>query len=627
MALTKKEIRKKFKDLLENPHYFVFVYDLDGIIIDVNNAMLSYFGYIKEEIIDTSFGKYINKQDLAMAFRSIEQFKRTKTFVGANTYRIRKKDGTYVYLDIFGIPIKNATNNVAAIIALGYDVTKFKIAEQQLKESEQKFRTIADQSLIGIVILQDNIVKYANQKFADISGYSLEEIFNWDPGELFKIVHPKDKQKVAEQAIKKMQGDSDIINHYNFIGIKKDGNERIIEIYSKSILFENQIADLIIVNDVTEKYEAEKKVKESERKYQSMIHELDIGFFKVSLDGSILVHNLAFNKIFGIEESTNLIGEMTHDLWVNNEDRVSFMEELMKNGVVRNMIVPAKKVNGESIFLLGNTHLIMDESGKSIASEGTFLDITEKINLERKLQESEEKYKNAYIKENFYKDLFAHDMNNILQNMIMMLDLSELKLGKIKQNKTLMQFFQDFRDQIERATSLVKNVNKFSQLDESTIKLEKINLKHIFNRISQTQNTASKGRTINLNINIQNDEITIMADEFILDAFVNLINNTIKYNNNLEICIEIKASIIQKEGLDFIKVEVIDNGRGIPDSKKKSLFTMGIKEDRSVKGMGLGLSLVKTILDRYNAKIYVEDNVLNDITRGSNFIILFPRGA
>jgi len=121
---------------------------------------------------------------------------------------------------------------------------------------------------------------------------------------------------------------------------------------------------------------------------------LDIGFVKVSNDGTILNHNLTFNKIFGYSLEKNLIGTKTLDYWLNSQERNKFREILFKNGIVKKYITLAKKLDGEKIFLQINIKLNKNSKGEIISSEGTFMDVTKRIKNEQQLSESEMNYKN-----------------------------------------------------------------------------------------------------------------------------------------------------------------------------------------------------------------------------------------
>ena len=123
------------------------------------------------------------------------------------------------------------------------------------------------------------------------------------------------------------------------------------------------------------------------------LNDLDIGFVKVSNDGIILNHNLTFNKIFGYNPEKNLINTKILDYWLNSEEINSFREELFKNGIVKKYIAPAKKLDGEKIFLQMNIKLNKNSNGEIISSERSFTDVTKRIRTEQQLKESEEKWR------------------------------------------------------------------------------------------------------------------------------------------------------------------------------------------------------------------------------------------
>ncbi len=106
--------------------------------------------------------------------------------------------------------------------------------------------------------------------------------------------------------------------------------------------------------------------------------------------------------------------------------------------------------------------------------------------------------------------------------------------------------------------------------------------------------------------------------------FENILTNAVKYNNSIPIEILIKSSQEIRKGRNFIKLEFLDNGIGIPDDRKGIIFQRGYEKEKQSKGMGFGLSLVKRIILNYEGEIWVENNVKGDYTKGSNFILLIP---
>ena len=106
--------------------------------------------------------------------------------------------------------------------------------------------------------------------------------------------------------------------------------------------------------------------------------------------------------------------------------------------------------------------------------------------------------------------------------------------------------------------------------------------------------------------------------------FLNVFTNAIIHNENPITEILMRLSREQSDFQNYIKIECIDNGMGIADARKNIIFQKEFREEKNFSRIGLGLSLVKSILETFNAKIWVEDKVQGDYSKGSNFIILIP---
>ena len=172
-----------------------------------------------------------------------------------------------MWFDINRIPLHDLDGNVVGILITLDNITDRNFAEQQLKESEEMFRTIGEQSLMGIGILQNDVFKYVNKQFAKIYGYTVDELLSWPEWEYQKLTHPDDLSFAADQARKKQVGEKDVIKRYQFRGIKKSGETIWLEIFSKSISYEGHPADLVALIDVSEKKLAEQRLKNSEAKF------------------------------------------------------------------------------------------------------------------------------------------------------------------------------------------------------------------------------------------------------------------------------------------------------------------------------------------------------------------------
>jgi signal transduction histidine kinase len=128
------------------------------------------------------------------------------------------------------------------------------------------------------------------------------------------------------------------------------------------------------------------------------------------------------------------------------------------------------------------------------------------------------------------------------------------------------------------------------------------------------------GKTITLNMN-GHGKCIVRANELLHDVFANLVNNAVKHTGDgTEVTVGL--DVLEDNGRRFYRVAIEDNGPGIPDDSKKRIFNRMHKG--SVRGMGLGLYLVRTLVDSYGGKVWAEDRMSGDHTRGARFVVLLP---
>ena len=635
----------------------------------------------------------------------------------------------------------------------GWDSSESEEIKQKLKESEELYQIILEQSLIGIIIIQGGKVKYANEKLASIYELEPEIFYNWQPGEFLKVVHPDSREFVAEQVKKKMLGLDDSVTNYMYKAITQSGKTIWLENYSNSIMFQGEPAILAIQIDVTDKVQMEQQLKESEEKYRLLANnindiiwtmDLDLNMMYVSpsvesilgftpqenmvmpinekftpdsmiqitklvkdhvkpknisdpnynptftlevdqyhKDGSIvpaevrvnpirnedgiaiglvgitrditkrrqtqnklkeseekyrilfdqspigigfgvwdaiLVTNQKMNEIFGLtgEEFKKI---NIDDLYADLEYRREAVKELQETGRIREFETRLKRKDGSIFHSRFNMDVI--KIGEENIYVTTCEDITERKIAEQKLRESEENYREAYNLANFYKDLFAHDMNNILQSIVSAADYYKT----FRDNPEMLSRLGDISDVIvqhaKRGANLISNVRKLSRLEESEVILKPINLSEVLNKSIEHCISSFRERSVDVGVNGLTGDLMINGDELLIDVFDNVLNNAIKYNApKQEIIVEIDISRFREDNTPYIKVEIKDRGIGIPDDLKEKLFQKSRNTDISRRGMGMGLSLVKTIVDKYGGKIKVMDRIEGDYEKGSNFILL-----
>ncbi|MFX0040995.1 MAG: ATP-binding protein [Promethearchaeota archaeon] len=297
---------------------------------------------------------------------------------------------------------------------------------------------------------------------------------------------------------------------------------------------------------------------------------------------------------------------------------------LIKGETIYESEIASKTFTENIIYLYARTSILPGFETTWSKVVVTLIDITENKIAEEKLKESEKKYRKAFYQANLYRDIFAHDINNILQNISSSVELSSLYLNNPEKLHTIKELYEIVDEQVNRSKKLISNVRKITEIDESEIHVEKIDVNQILNKAIEFLESSFQNRNIDIKFNSPTKRTYVYANNLLLDVFENILINAVRYNDksNIEIIIDISKE--QKEDKNYIKMEFKDNGIGISDYRKTSIFERGSRKSPKSRGMGLGLSLVKKIIDIYQGDILVEDRVKGDYKQGSNFIILIP---
>ena len=228
----------------------------EGKFLMANPAFCKMFGYnSEEEIKKVSFADlYANPEERQQYSDNLIE----KGLIKNDERTLLKRDGTPVHTSITSRIVYGKDGEVSSFDSIMLDITDQRRIEEALRESEEKFRLISEQSLLAIGIIQDGRIKYGNEIYSKITGYSLEEIYGWEPYGYARTVHKDDLTFVMRQSRKKQAGDVDVITNYQFKGFTKEKEIVWWDLYSRTITYRGRPADLFTFVDITEKVKSEK---------------------------------------------------------------------------------------------------------------------------------------------------------------------------------------------------------------------------------------------------------------------------------------------------------------------------------------------------------------------------------
>ena len=264
-----RDSESRFRTLVEHSADTFLLHDSDGRILDVNKHACESLGYTREELLALSI------QDIDQDFIHGKHEEKWKQIVPGRSIILegvhKRKDGmtfpVEVHLGAF------ESGNRKLMLGLVRNITERKRAEEALKESENKFRNLVENSIGGVYLIQDGIFKYVNSRFAEIHGYKIEEMV--DKMGIKETTLPEDIPIVNENIKKRVQGGDGSI-HYEIRIATKNKEIKNVEIFGSSTLYHGKPAVIGTLLDVTERKRTEEALQKSEAEAKRLSKESGI---------------------------------------------------------------------------------------------------------------------------------------------------------------------------------------------------------------------------------------------------------------------------------------------------------------------------------------------------------------
>jgi PAS domain S-box-containing protein len=259
LAVSENELRSLFAAMTD----VVFVFDADGRYLEIAPTNPVNLYHPAEDLLGKTVHEVLPKEQAGYMMSKIQAaLQKNQTVPGEYALQI---DGKEVWFET------NASRlSENSVIWVAHDITARKRAEEALRESEEKFRMLIDNSVAGIYIIQNAKMAYVNPSFAKAFGYVPEEINGrLSPKDL---IHPDDIQAVMRRLQERLDGQTEKTT-IAYKGIKKDGSIIYFEVYGMSITYLGRPAVMGTLMNITERKRAEEKVKEYSEHLEEMVAE------------------------------------------------------------------------------------------------------------------------------------------------------------------------------------------------------------------------------------------------------------------------------------------------------------------------------------------------------------------
>ena len=615
MELKLAEKIEQYENLFNASPSGIVLEDANGIILDVNKALLNIFGYTREEIIGQHISVFTTANTRALIDKNIKKLLKGQEL--RQVLESKRKDGKIIYMDLHESRVK-LTDGSYGILSIAEDITKTKLAQDKLKESEAWFRTMFynNQAVMLVVdpVNQQKILD-ANNSAVEFYGYSREKLLSMTMGQI-NIMQKQKREELMKKAVQKPA------NYFQFKHVLADGTIKDVEIYASPFVSNGQQRLFIIVHDVSLRRETEKQV----HRLATLVEQAVESILITDIAGIIEYVNPAFETITGYSKD-EAIGKTPSILKSGKHDEAFYKDlwDTILSGKRWQKTIINKRKNGELYHEQAVIFPIKDEQGTIINFAAILRDITQEQLLEAQVKQLQKMEAIGTLAGGI-----AHDFNNILT---VINGHAEIAMMRADKESKIHHDLVSILGAGKRAAKLTAQLLAFSRKQVHEKRIVDINAV-ILNMDKMIRRLISED--IDIDIKLENNLPKISADEAQIEQIImNLIINARDAINE----VKLKGSsrkitlgtryiqsadtlpLVNKEMLtEYIAIEVRDTGIGMDMEVRNRIFEPFFTTKGVTKGTGLGLSTVYGIVKQNAGHILVESRP----GEGSVFTIFWP---
>ncbi len=357
----------------------------DGHWLRFNDRLCDMLGYSREQLQKMRWEDLTEPDDLAEEKEALKRVIKGKTESYAVERRMRRRDGTHMHANIDVHCVRSGKGRAELLVAIIQDVSSYQLTIEALRESEDRFRTIFDSVLDGILVIAPETHTFiaANDAFCRMLGYSNDEI----AGMSIKDIYPDEYQNQIEGVLTDVMQKKSMDYTVNMPVIRKDGSTIFADLLGSSAKIGDRQFILAVFNDTTERQTMIQALSNNEQRLRTLINTIPDLVWLKDANGVYQICNARFEEFFGAREG-EIIGKTDHD-FVNKELADFFREH-------DRIAMQAEKpsVNEESVTFASDGHTevletikspLVDDQGNTVGVLGIGRNITERKEYEIKL--------------------------------------------------------------------------------------------------------------------------------------------------------------------------------------------------------------------------------------------------
>ena len=624
--ISLRQSEEKFRITTENTIDVIALLDMDFNITYLSPSVEKIRGYTVEEAVSQKLEQILTpaslQKFLEMAGSIIPAEKAgTAQVSDYPTIELEQyhKNGTTVWVELSFSFLKDLNNKSTGIVTVSRDVTKRKLLEESLQQSEERYRTMVEWSPYVIVIYRSGKIIYVNPQAIIMFGAKSEQDLLGT--NVLDRVHPDCHQAVLALA---QQGVDDGVNApmIELRYLKLDGTILDAEVQGKLIVYDRAPAILAVIYDITDRKIAEQVIRVSEEKFRSMLNASPDGMVLIDLKGVIIEASVIGLNLFGADARVDMVGRNISQFV--SADETGILNELLAKttdeGLTQNTGLTIKRKD-QSVFTGEiSATLMQDQNGAPIS----FMIIVRDIS-QRKKMEAKQIHTDRMSTLGEMAAGIAHEINQPLNIISMVMD--KILFETARKEMLDMEFLKNKSDKIfeniTRIRDIIDHVRAFARSQDDYIPTA-------FNVNSSIVNASSmiveqfKHHGINLNLQLEPKIPQIVGNTYkfeqvILNLLANAKDAVIEKHSKKQ-DVEMLVGIRSWHENQCIFVDVTDNGTGISKDDINNVLLPFFTTKEEGKGTGLGLSICYQIMKEMKGTI----EITSDSMLGTRFQLVLP---
>ncbi len=380
--------QEKYRALFDRNLHCIFVHDFEGNFLDANEASLNLLDYRREEISSINFATLIDEDQMPKALAAIEEIKRNGFVKDFLEFKLKKRDGNYVWVETDSSLIYQ-NGEAYAILGVARDITDRKTTEKSLRQSEARYKQIIEHAPTGIyeVDIINSKFTSVNDIMCDVTGYTREEFLSMDP---MVLLSEDSKPYLMERASRVAAGEKvpDTVEYK----IHTKGGRELWVLASTKITYENgkPTRATVVLSDISERKRVEEALRISEERYALATRSAHVGVWDWDIQTNEFHLDPNVKAILGYGDA-----EIPNDLevwsnYVHPDDKQAVMEAFQAHidGYTPEFAYEHRMLHKEGSirWIMARGTAIRNEHGTPIRVVGTDTDITQRKQAEEALQ-------------------------------------------------------------------------------------------------------------------------------------------------------------------------------------------------------------------------------------------------